>query len=110
MTGFGDQHTAFTAYYAFGFGEGKLDNPGIDLKALSPGTRASSGPDALQVDQLTFCFGDNLVFDNQNVTAKRPDPGALHLVEQHGAKRVPRPNLIAKAHWHHAQFRTCLIH
>ena len=67
MAGFSDEYAILSADHGAAFAQGKLDDARVQLVFLRPGDRLGGSFDCGKIDDTAFCFGNDFVFDDENV-------------------------------------------
>src|ERR1017187_3383216 len=67
----GDEHAVLAPDDSAALAQGELDDAGIQIVFLCPGGGIGGGFDRCEVDNAALRFGDDLVFDHENVEIGR---------------------------------------
>ena len=85
----GDEHAVFAAdRRRLALAKGEFDHARIEIVLFGPRDGFFGWVDRFQIDDAALGFGDDLVFDHENVAGLEADSGGTQAVEQAVGKRV----------------------
>ncbi len=101
----GDQDAVLAAEDAAALAQGEFDDAGVKSILFRPSDRFFRGLDRGKVDYAAFGFGDDFVFDDEDVAGLEAEAVSAQRGEQFVGEGVARVDFVQKRDGDEAEFR-----
>ena len=104
VVGFGDEDAVFAANYGAAFAQGQFDDAGVEGVLFRPCDGFVGGLDRGEIDEAAFGFGDDFVFDDQDVAGLEAEAAFAEGLEQFVGEGVAGMDFVGQRNWDQAKF------